>query len=124
MAVSKLQERWARRAGSIAAIVCLISGLAAVAASAAPKIDVPTTRKDIGELIAGDTAEVEFPLANVGTDVLKIDQVIVSCGCTTTSYPPELKPGEKGVLKAKLTSNAMWNGQVEKRITVMSNDPE
>jgi hypothetical protein len=67
---------------------------------------------------------VAFALANTGTDPLRITEVTTSCGCTTTSYPQTLRPGEHGVLQAKLASSPIWKGRVEKEITVMSNDPD
>jgi len=93
-------------------------------ATAAPKLSILKSRLEMGPLTAGDTAEVEFPLANAGTEPLRIEQVITSCGCTTTSYPETLQPGEKGFLKAKLAANVFWNGIVEKHLTVKSNDPD
>jgi len=113
-----------RRVGSVAAVLALGAGVCAAAVSAAPRLSVAAPRKEIGELISGDTAEVEFALTNAGTDPLMITKVATSCGCTTTTYPEVLKPGETGVLHAKLVSAAIWNGPVEKEITVVSNDPE
>jgi hypothetical protein len=113
-----------RRAGSLAAALGLGIGLCAASASAAPRLSVATSRKDIGDLIAGDTAEVEFPLTNTGTEPLKIEKVSTSCGCTTTTYPEILQPGERGVLQAKLVSASIWNGPIEKQITLTTNDPE
>jgi Protein of unknown function (DUF1573) len=113
-----------RRAVSLAAALGLGIGLCAASVSAAPKLSVATPRKEIGDLIAGDTAVVEFPLTNTGTDPLKIEKVATSCGCTTTTYPEVLQPGERGVLRAKLASATIWNGPIEKEITLTTNDPE
>jgi hypothetical protein len=115
--------QWAaRHAWGVAAALALGS-LALSPAAAAPTIGAQATRVDIGELLAGETVEAEFTLSNTGTELLKIDKVIVSCGCVTTSFPEMLKPGEKGALKVKLASNALWKGPIEKQITVLSNDP-
>jgi hypothetical protein len=102
----------------------LAAGLAPGLACAAPKLSVAQPRREIGALTAGQTAEAEFPIANMGDALLEITQVTVGCGCTTTSYPASLRPGETGVLKVKLVSSALWNGPVEKEVTLHSNDPE
>src|SRR5688572_29279232 len=98
------------RAWGIAGVLCLMSGLAPAPASAAPKIHVPTPRVELGELIAGDTAEVAFLLTNAGTEPLKIAKIETTCDCITSSYPETLKPGESGALQVKLVSNALWAG--------------
>jgi hypothetical protein len=105
-------------------MLCLGSGLLRVTAEAAPRIRVETPRREIPELLAGESAEVAFSLSNTGTDPLRIVKVSTNCGCTTTSYPAALAPGEKGVLKATMAANILWQGRVEKQITVISNDPE
>jgi hypothetical protein len=114
----------ARRAWSGAGAICLVYGLAMAPAYAAPKISVETTRVEIGELGAGEAAEVEFPLTNTGTEPLKIETVEISCGCLTSRYPETLAPGEKGALKVKLVPNPLWSGPVEKPLTLRSNDPD
>jgi len=102
--------------------VAALFWLAPLGASAAPKITVPTLRYEIGTLTAGETAEAEFPLTNTGTDLLKIEEVKTSCGCTTASYPQTLQPGEKGVLKVKLVSQPLWSGVEEKHLIVRCNN--
>lgn len=109
--------------GRVAALV-LTAGALAPAASAAPQIRLPTLQREIGALVAGDTAEVEFPIRNAGSEPLKIQGVKVTCGCTTVGYPDLLQPGQQGVLKVKLSSQPLWSGTVEKHFTVFSNDPE
>src|SRR5207302_7309860 len=87
--------RPAHSAWSIAAALILAAGALPLAASAAPKISVPAPQREVGELTAGDVAEVAFPVSNAGTELLKIQSVQVTCGCTTVSYPESLQPGEK-----------------------------
>jgi hypothetical protein len=113
-----------RRGSRIGRVVSLLVLLASLPAIAAPKLVVATPQVDLGAMTAGETAEAEFSLTNTGTEPLQITEVATTCGCTTTSYPRELKPGETGSLRAKLASNALWTGRIEKPITVRSNDPE
>src|SRR5437660_1722974 len=97
---------------AMAAGLGLLGCLLAMPLSAAPRISAATTQHEIAELVGGDTAEVEFPLANTGTETLKIEKVVLSCGCITSSYPATLEPGAKGVLKVKLNSEPLWDGRV------------
>jgi hypothetical protein len=105
-------------------MLCLVGNLAMAPAHPAPKIHVETARVEIGELNAGETAEVEFLLTNTGTEPLKIQKVETSCGCLASRCPETLAPGEKGALKVKLVSKTHWSGPLEKPITVRSNDPD
>jgi hypothetical protein len=116
--------RWLRRVLQGAAGLCLLALFTSVPAAAAPKLTVPKSEVSIGVVTAGESVEVDFPIENTGTEPLQITKVGTSCGCTTTSYPETLAPGEKGVLKARLTSNPLWKGRVQKEITVVCNDPD
>src|SRR5262249_37513115 len=106
----------------IGAALWILCGLAALPASAAPNISTPSARVEIADVTAGETAETEFPLVNNGTDPLKINEVVLSCGCMSPSYPAALQPGERGILKVKINTNPLWDGPVEKHVTVLSND--
>ena len=44
----------------------------------------------------------EFILTNIGKELLAVDNVITSCGCTTVEYPKEpVQPGKSLTLKVK-----------------------
>lgn len=116
--------RRARWAWGVGTALALVSGLTRAPAQAAPKLVVSNTRLDLGEITAGETAAVEFSLANRGDETLQIREVKVGCGCTTVSYPATLAPGAMGVLKATLAAATGWKGPVAKQITVLSNDPD
>jgi hypothetical protein len=64
-----------------------------------------------------------FMLTNTGNEVLSISNVLASCGCTTTSLEKTaLSPGESVGLEAKVNTTG-FQGTVDKRVTVQSNDP-
>ena len=77
------------------AVAGLLSLLALLPAEATPRL-VAASTVEVGPLIAGETTLAEFPIENTGTEPLRILKVATSCGCTTTSYPETLAPGEKG----------------------------
>jgi len=68
-------------------LVVLFSVLAlGMAAAASPKISVDNAVHDFGEVIEGIAVVHTFVLTNDGDEPLTIDDVQVSCGCTTTMW--------------------------------------
>jgi hypothetical protein len=91
---------------------------------AKPAIKFKNTTVDFGEVNSGKIVDVAFEFENTGSDVLLINNVIPSCGCTTTALTKkEYQPGEKGTIASKFNSSG-YNGKVIKAITVTSNDTD
>ncbi len=58
------------------------------------------TNHDFGEIPYGESVVYEFPFKNRGTEVLVIDNVRSSCGCTATEWSQEaIAPDSTGVIK-------------------------
>jgi hypothetical protein len=89
-----------------------------------PKLSVPIRIRDIGEVVAGETAEVKFPYRNLGEAPLVIEKITSSCSCIIPSYTRTLARGQGGVLRAQLLSSTLSNGPAVKLIEIQSNDPE
>lgn len=88
-----------------------------------PKIFVPSDSFDFGNIPEGQTVIHNFIIVNTGGDVLKLGQVISSCGCTAAEpEKKELKPGESTTMKVEFNSVGRAGKQV-KQISVSSNDP-
>lgn len=65
---------------------------------------------------------VTFSFTNVGDRPLIIQQVFTSCGCTAADYTKtEVKPGEKGIVKATYNGKGQVTGTVRKVVTVRTN---
>jgi hypothetical protein len=97
---------------------------AATPPAAAPKIQFDKTVYNFGTTSLVDSVTGTFTFQNVGAADLKISKPQPSCGCTVASVKPDvLKPGEKGelVFTVRVTGQ---RGQLEKHITVPSNDPQ
>jgi hypothetical protein len=93
-------------------------------AFAKPAIKFKNTTVDFGEVNSGKIVDVAFEFENTGSDVLLINNVIPSCGCTTAALTKkEYQPGEKGTIASKFNSSG-YNGKVVKTITVTSNDAD
>ncbi|NUN07956.1 MAG: DUF1573 domain-containing protein [Ignavibacteriaceae bacterium] len=87
-----------------------------------PKIAVSSDTHDFGDIKPGEIVKHNFTIANNGGDVLKIENVITSCGCTATELSKrELKPGESVPLGVEFNSTGRSGPQV-KYISVMTND--
>ncbi len=109
-----------RKIGLVMLFVVL--GLGAVA-MAAPSISVDTPVYDFGEILEGLAVVHTFVVQNVGDEPLTIDDIRVSCGCTTTSLAKStLEPGESVDLEVTFDT-AGFGGKMAKNIYVESNDP-
>ena len=78
------------------------------------------TVHDFGEMVQGIPQTYSFEFINAGKEVLVIESVRASCGCTSSGWTKEpIKPGEKGYVSA--TYNAATKGIFDKSLTVVSN---
>ena len=78
------------------------------------------TIHDFGEMVQGVPQTYSFEFKNTGKEVLTIENVRASCGCTSSGWTKEpIKPGEKGYVSA--TYNAASKGVFDKSLTVTSN---
>jgi len=94
-----------------------------MAAAASPQISVDEPVYDFGEILEGLAVVHTFVLQNIGEEPLVIEDVHVSCGCTTTSLAKStLDPGESVELGVTFDS-AGFSGKIVKNITIESNDP-
>jgi hypothetical protein len=88
-----------------------------------PKIFIPSESFDFGNIPEGQTVTHNFIIVNTGGDLLKLGQVISSCGCTAAEPEKnELNPGESTTLKVEFNSIGRAGKQV-KQISLVSNDP-
>jgi hypothetical protein len=97
--------------------------LFAPSAFAAPDLQVETPTFNFGEIFQGEKVPHVFEFTNQGDEVLKIDRVRSSCGCTAVLVSEKnIPPGGKGELKANFDS-ARFRGNISKTIYIYSNDP-
>lgn len=75
---------------------------------------------DFGKIPQGKPVTVEFKFTNGGSEPLKINDVVPTCGCTIADFTKtDVKPGGTGLVK--LTFNAAVASTFNKGITVKSN---
>ena len=105
---------------NISALLVLLS--IAVAATAAPIIEVDSADYDFGKLVGAPAITHRFIISNVGDEPLSILDVRTSCGCTATALPKsELAPGESVELEVTVDLTS-FSGHVSQAIYVSSND--
>jgi len=93
-----------------------------------PKIEIRPQTFDFGEVEYGQILEYTFKIRNLGNQILEINKVATSCGCTTVQTSREkVNPQEEIELKVTYDTGAMSGtyakGNQERIIYVKSNDP-
>lgn len=89
-----------------------------------PVIQFETNFFDFGKLIAPGSISGVFKFKNAGTSLLELAPPEPSCGCTVATVKPDkLSPGESGEISYTITLDHDM-GQVQKHITIRSNDPK
>ena len=107
----------------LATAVLALCFAAAVAANAAPAIHVEEPIYDFGEVVEGYAVEHTFTIQNIGNEVLEINKITVTCGCTTTELETDrLMPGQSVTLGV-LVNTTGFGGRINKTVRVYSNDP-
>ena len=103
---------------------CLGALCLPIQAQAAPQIQFDQTVYDFGKTSQVTTVSGIFKIKNVGDSVLKLEPPKPSCGCTAAEVKPDtLAPGASGLLPFTLNLG-FYRGNLEKHITVRSNDPK
>ncbi len=89
-----------------------------------PELVVQNKVHDFGTITTGDVVFHTFTLTNNGGDVLKIEKVKASCGCTAAKPEKnELAPGESTNLLVTFNSRGK-KGPQKKTVRITSNDPQ
>jgi hypothetical protein len=90
----------------------------------AQKISFSETTYHFGDVPQNATVTHNFEIKNTGDEVLKINKVRASCGCTAAKPDKSaLEPGETTMLKVDFHTSQR-RGEQRKYVYVFSNDPE
>lgn len=90
-----------------------------------PKLVADRRVLDIGTIVEGEKAPLEWVLENQGDGELQILRIQPSCGCTVVTLKEEekrVKPGSTLRVSAVFDSTAR-TGEHDKTVTIHSNDP-
>src|SRR3989304_170994 len=89
-----------------------------------PKLVLQQNEHDFGDIKQGEKVSHIFVLTNSGGDLLKITDILPSCGCTAAMPEKnELTPGESTNLNVTFNSAGRF-GKQKKLVKINSNDPE
>lgn len=80
--------------------------------------------KNIGKVTEGEKIEINYRFKNTGTEMLVINNVVVSCGCTVAEKPEQpIAPGAEGSIKATFDTKGRL-GTNHKTMAVYANTKE
>lgn len=107
----------------------LLSGLLLAACSAGqPRLALPITQLDLGDVPNGQIVSRDLVVRNDGRAELVIEAITTSCGCTqATLEPMSLAPGQSGTLHVVFDSGAHGpdlRGPLVRQVFLDSNDPQ
>lgn len=87
------------------------------------RIHIEEKLHDFGKITEGKKVMHNFVVKNVGKDLLKINKVRASCGCTAVvPKKNELKEGESTTINVEFDSEGRL-GKQKKSVYIYSNDP-
>lgn len=89
---------------------------------AQPKIDIPETLHDFGQVLERKQYIHDFEVYNRGDADLIIEAVQPGCGCTVTKFDRLIAPGKMGTIEFTLDGDKVHD-VFNKKATVKSNDP-
>jgi len=94
-----------------------------------PKIEISPASYDFKEIEFGKIVNYTFKIKNSGSEILEIERVATSCGCTTAKVSErKINPGQEAELLVAYDTAAMGDGphgkgNQERIIYIKSNDP-
>lgn len=101
--------------------IILATGVFAQTTAKGPVMTFETTSHDFGDVKTGAIVSYTFKYKNTGTDTLKIDNIISSCGCTTPKeYTKVVAPGASATIMVQFDSKDKM-GVINKSLTILSN---
>ena len=82
------------------------------------------TAKNLGKVREGEKIEISYRFRNTGNEILIINNIVVSCGCTVAEKPEApIAPGAEGAIKATFDTKGRV-GTNHKTMAVYTNTKE
>lgn len=102
-------------------IVFSMGVFAQTAATKSAVMSFETKMHDFGDVKQGEKVTHVFKYKNTGTDTLRIDNIVSSCGCTVPQdYAKIVPPGGSATVTVVFDSTGKM-GVVNKTLTILSN---
>jgi hypothetical protein len=110
--------------GLLAAFAVLLATTVSAEEARGPRIRVDPESFDFGSVLPDRPLSKEFRLRNLGDELLVIERISKTCGCTeATARNSRLAPGATTPLLVQFTTPGT-PGRVEEQVVLRSNDPE
>jgi hypothetical protein len=108
----------------IALGLVLFAGLliVAVPAAAGPRVEIPESTHDFGEVFEDEELVHTFIIHNTGDAPLRITDIDADCACTAADYDRSIPPGGQGKITLKIEPFSVLK-QFAKHTKVFFNDP-
>ena len=88
------------------------------------KLDLIETKKNFGSVKRGELIKCEFELSNSGNVPLIINDVEISCSCTTVDFAKQpILPQQKAKIVVIFNTTTVY-GRQDRIVYVNSNDPK
>ena len=105
-------------------LLLLLAAFVVNAQIVGPKLTVSENEYEFGKIAQGVEVTHDFIISNTGGDILEIQKVRASCGCTAAAPEKDrLEPGESTAITVKFNS-AGRKGLQKKYVYISSNDVE
>jgi hypothetical protein len=88
-----------------------------------PRLVLETTTRNLGPVLAGESARTDFPVRNDGGATVRIKRIEARCGCVVPSYPTSLPAHSSAEILVRFEPLPSWGGRVEGKMQLHSNDP-
>jgi Protein of unknown function (DUF1573) len=99
-------------------------GVVAVQSKPMTNIQWIDSAKNLGKVKEGEKIEISYRFRNTGNEMLIINNIVVSCGCTVAEKPEApIAPGAEGAIKATFDTKGRV-GTNHKTMAVYTNTKE
>ena len=105
----------------IVALVVLLFGTF-ICALAQPKLEIKDAKKSFGFVKKGEVVKLNYEISNTGTEPLLINNVEVSCSCTSVEFDKKpILPGQNTLVTVIFDTKTVYDRQ-DRVVLVQSND--
>lgn len=92
--------------------------------SSQPKLEVKNSKINFGVVKKGEVIRNAFEITNTGNSPLLLDDVEISCSCTTADFSKEpILPGQKTIVTVNFNTKTVY-GRQDRVVLLLSNTPK
>lgn len=103
----------------IMACIIWIAPITALYAGADIMVEEPDF--SFGSVPDGTQVTHDFVISNPGDEILNIQRVVSSCGCTVADYPKTVAPGSTGIIHVKANTSGYGGRTFNRQLLIRTN---